>query len=94
MSKVFRQMGKSCCTTDLGLLSLVFPFLSASSRLPVGLGLHKECVWGSISWEGSSLFLEFAIWFLTVAIQQEGTVGKGIRGDRFWGKCCSQLSSG
>lgn len=71
-------MGKSCCTTDLGLILLVFPFLPASSRLPVGLGLHGECVWGNISREGSSLILELAILFSSGAVQQQGAVGKGI----------------
>jgi len=74
---------------------LSFPFLPASFRLPVGLGLYKECVWRNIFWEGTGLFLEFAIWFLNVAIQQEGTVGKGIGDKRdFFGKCCSWLSFG
>ena len=52
----------------------------------MGLGLHKECVWENISWEGTGLFLEFAVWFFNVAVQQKGTVGKGI-GDKidfFW----------
>lgn len=44
----------------------------------MGLGLHKEYVWGSIAWESGGLFLEFAIWFLNVAVQQEGTVGEGL----------------
>lgn len=70
--------GGVLCTGDLGLISLIFPFLPASSRLPVGLCLQKECVSGSISWEDTGLFLEFAIWFLNVAVQQESTVGKGI----------------
>lgn len=50
----------------------------------MGLGLYKECVWRNIFWEGTGLFLEFAIWFLNVAIQQEGTVGKGIGDKRFF----------
>lgn len=87
MSKLFRQMEKSCCTTDFGVIFLAFPFLPASSRLPRGLGLHKECVWRSVAWEGTGRILEFAIWFLNAAVLQEGTVGKkNMRSDRFGGK--------
>lgn len=87
MSKLFRQMGKTCVLVIWGLFPISSCLLQASC-------LHKECVSGSISWEDTGLVLEFAIWFLNVAVQQESTVGKRIWDDRIFGKCSSQLSSG
>lgn len=65
--------GEALRPGDLGLIPLIFPFLPASPRLPVCI---KRVCSGNISWEDTGLFLEFAIWFLNVAVQQESTVGK------------------